>query len=392
MPNGIARPGGIVGAPPRPHVVLAKAQAPLPADPDGARVTPRDDGGVLVLALAGQWRLSALTDPGRMLVNHVDGARPLRVEDGGLTDWDSSILLAIDRLCRRCGDLGVAIDLDPLPPGLRRLLRLARGSERRPPEGGGRLPEGRRGAVAALSFLGELVLALGALAVGRGRMRAVDFARAVEDSGAAALPIVGLVSLLVGLTFAFVGAVQLRRFGATIYVADLIGLAATRELAAVMTAVVAAGRTGAAFAAQLAAMQADEEIDALVALGLAPAQFLALPRVLGLALMMPLLFVYSCALCLAGGWLVGVGVLGISGAGYVAETRAALELSDFAIGLAKSVAFGLAVAYAGCLRGLEAGRSAAAVGRAATSAVVTSIVLVIVIDAAFAVLTDAVGL
>ncbi|MGE5505154.1 MAG: MlaE family ABC transporter permease [Actinomycetota bacterium] len=346
-----------------------------------------------VLGLAGEWRLARMADPGRRLVNMVDGRRLVRLEDCGITYWDSSILLAIHRLCSHCVAHDCSVDLRPLPAGLRRLLHMADdGQGRRPEAGAGRLAEGRRGARDALAFLGELVCGLSTLAVGRGRMRAVDFLRAVEDSGAAALPIVGMVSLLVGLTFAFVGAVQLRRFGATIYVADLIGLAATRELAAVMTAVVAAGRTGAAFAAQLAAMQADEEIDALVALGLAPAQFLALPRVLALSLMMPLLFVYSCALCLAGGWLVGVGVLGISSAGYVAETRAALGLVDFAIGLAKSVAFGLAVAYAGCLRGLEAGRSAAAVGRAATSAVVTSIVLVIVIDAVFAVLTDALGL
>jgi phospholipid/cholesterol/gamma-HCH transport system permease protein len=189
-----------------------------------------------------------------------------------------------------------------------------------------------------------------------------------------------------------VGAVQLRWFGAEIYVADLVGIAMTREMAPIMTGIVLAGRTGASFAANIGTMQGNEEIDALSTLGIAPMDFLVLPRLLAMLLMMPLLVLYADFVGIFGGWLVGVGMLDLTSAAYVSQTLAKVTADHFLIGLTKSLFFGLIVATAGCMRGLQAGRSAAAVGNAATSAVVTGIVYIIVVDAVFAVVCNIVGI
>jgi len=188
-----------------------------------------------------------------------------------------------------------------------------------------------------------------------------------------------------------VGAVQLRQFGAQIYVADLVGIAMAREMGAMMTAIIMAGRSGAAFAAQLGSMQANEEVDALTTLGLSPMEFLVLPRMIALVSMMPLLTLYADLLGILGGGVVGFGVLGLSPAQYVLETQSALTLTDFSMGLIKGVVFGVLVALAGCLRGMQCGRSSAAVGMAVTSAVVTGIVFIILADATLTVVYNALG-
>ena len=207
-----------------------------------------------------------------------------------------------------------------------------------------------------------------------------------------ALGIVTLISFLIGLILAFMGAIQLRQFGAQIYVADLVGLGMTREMGAVMTGIIMAGRTGAAFAAQLGTMQVNEEIDALTTMGIPPMEFLVLPRMLALMLMMPLLCVYADLLGMVAGLLIGTGFLDLSLTQYVNETRKAVDLVDLGLGLFKSGVFGALVALAGCLRGMQCGRSAAAVGAAATSAVVTGIVWIIATDGILAVLTERLGL
>jgi phospholipid/cholesterol/gamma-HCH transport system permease protein len=188
------------------------------------------------------------------------------------------------------------------------------------------------------------------------------------------------------------GAVQLRQFGAQIYVADLVGLGMTREMGAIMTGVIMAGRTGAAFAAQLGTMQVNEEIDALTTMGIPPMEFLVLPRMLALMVMMPLLCVYADLVGMGAGLLIGIGLLDMSLVQYVTETQQAVHLVDCGLGLGKSVVFGALVALAGCLRGMQCGRSAAAVGAAATSAVVTGIVWIIACDGLWAVLTERLGL
>jgi phospholipid/cholesterol/gamma-HCH transport system permease protein len=214
----------------------------------------------------------------------------------------------------------------------------------------------------------------------------------VQQCGADALPIVTVISLLVGLILAFVGAVQLEQFGASIYVADLVAIAMLREMGALMTGIVLAGRTGAAFAAQIGTMQGNEEIDALQTLGVPAMDFLVLPRMLALMLMMPLLTVYSDVIGILGGWVIGAGMLGLDTIAYFNETRANVGLIDFFLGVFKGAVFGIIIAVAGCLKGLQCGRSAASVGIATTSAVVTGIVFIIAVDGLFAVITSVLGI
>jgi len=243
-----------------------------------------------------------------------------------------------------------------------------------------------------VAFLGQVVLSALSGFPAHWRFRGQDFARVAADCSARAVPIVTIVNVLVGAILAFVGAVQLIKFGAGIYVADLVAIAVSREMAAIITAVVIAGRTGAAFAAELATMQTNEEVDALEVLGLNAVDFLVLPRVLALFAIMPLLYVYACVTGLIGGMLVAAGMLDLAPAAYMDRTVDALSWTHIGLGLAKSIVFGAMVAITGCYFGLTARRDAAGVGIATTRAVVVSIVAVIVIDAVFAVCADALGI
>jgi phospholipid/cholesterol/gamma-HCH transport system permease protein len=248
-----------------------------------------------------------------------------------------------------------------------------------------------KGVTRYIAFMGEAVLALGRGLPMRWRFRGADFNRVLADCSARALTIVCVVNLLVGAILAFVGAVQLVKFGAGIFVADLVGIAVSREMAAVITAVVMCGRTGAAFAAELATMQANEEIDALEVLGLPAMDHLAVPRILALIVMMPLLYAYACLAGLLGGFLVAAGMLQLAPQAYYDRTVSALSIDHVGLGMAKAVAFGVLVALAGCYHGLNAQRNAAGVGEATTHAVVTGIVGVIALDAVFAVCANALG-
>lgn len=243
-----------------------------------------------------------------------------------------------------------------------------------------------------IAFFGEVLLvALPGWGAGRPhkRFRLRDFMRVLAASGAGALPIITVVNVLVGAIIAFVGAVQLVKLGAGAFVADMISIGVAREMGAVVTAVVMAGRTGAAFAAELATMQTNEEVDALAVLGLRPVAWLVLPRVLALLLMMPLLYAYAVLTGLFGGFLVGVGTMGLSPAAYIDRGLVALKWTHLGLGFSKSLAFGVLVALAGCYCGLTAQRHAAGVGEATTRAVVAGIVGVIALDAVFAVCANA---
>jgi phospholipid/cholesterol/gamma-HCH transport system permease protein len=243
-----------------------------------------------------------------------------------------------------------------------------------------------------VTFLGDSLLAFAALFRGRARFRVSDLFMIMQECGPSALGIVSLISFLIGLILAFVGAVQLQQFGASIFVANLVAIAMTREVGCIMTAIVMSGRTGAAFAAQLGTMNTNQEIDALSTMGISSMEFLVMPRMLALIVMMPLLTVYADLVGIIGGAMVGIGMLHLSFSEYFEQTRGAVHIADFVIGVAKSSVFGVVVALAGCLRGMQSGRSAAAVGLAATSAVVTSIVILIVLDGFFAVLLNVLGL
>jgi phospholipid/cholesterol/gamma-HCH transport system permease protein len=241
-------------------------------------------------------------------------------------------------------------------------------------------------------FLGQVLISAVEASAGRWQFRLKDLSRVTADCSARAVPIVTVVNVLVGAILAFVGSVQLIKFGAGIYIADLVGIAVAREMAAIITAVVMAGRTGAAFAAELATMQANEEVDALEVLGLSAVDFLVLPRVMALLLMMPLLYVYGCVTGLLGGMLVAGGMLGISPAAYLDRTLEAMDWSHLGLGFSKSFVFGALIGMVGCYYGLYAQRNAEGVGVATTNAVVVSIVGSIVLDAVFAVCANALGI
>ncbi len=319
-----------------------------------------------------------------------------------ITAWDSGLVTFVLKVLGEMAAGGVAADRAGLPDGVRRLIAMAEAvPERQTGRTGARLPwlarigtdaiATARAMTVGLAFLGESLLAFGALARRRARFRISDLLLVVQDCGPRALGIVSLISFLIGLILAFVGAVQLQQFGASIFVANLVAIAMTREIGCIMTAIVMAGRTGAAFAAQLGTMNTNQEIDALSTMGISPMEFLVLPRMLALIAMMPLLTVYSDLVGILGGAVVGIGMLGLSSTEYFEQTRAAVHVSDFLIGITKSSVFGVVVALAGCLRGMQSGRSAAAVGLAATSAVVTSIVWLIVLDGIFAVILNVLG-
>src|SRR5262245_45700331 len=326
----------------------------------------------------------------------------LTFDTSHVTEWDSGLVTFVRRVLEEARARGLESDRAGLPDGAQRLLHLAEAvpqrqtgrARSRPPWlariGGWAMAEWAQ-SVAGLAFLGEGVLALGALLRGRARFRMVDLLVVIQDCGPRALGIVSLISFLIGLILGFVGAVQLQQFGASIFVANLVAIAMTREIGCIMTAIVMAGRTGAAFAAQLGTMTTNQEIDALSTMGISPMEFLVLPRMLALILMMPLLTIYADLVGILGGAVVGLGMLGLSPTEYIEQTRAAVHVSDFLIGIAKSSVFGVVVALAGCLRGMQSGRSAAAVGLAATSAVVTSIVWLIVLDGIFAVILNVLG-
>jgi phospholipid/cholesterol/gamma-HCH transport system permease protein len=235
----------------------------------------------------------------------------------------------------------------------------------------------------AVAFVGEVGAGLAAAVRYPGRVRWGDTWLVAQRLGVEGLPIISLVGFLMGVILAFQSAIALRKFGAEILVADLLGISLMRELGALMTAILLAGRTGAAFAAEIGTMKVNEEIDALVTMGLEPARFLVVPRILAALMMTPLLTLYSILIGLAGGGLVMLS-FDIPAALYRHELFAFVTMTDFLGGMAKTFVFGLIVAWVGCLRGLQTRTSAAAVGLSTTSAVVTALVLIVVADGIFA--------
>ena len=354
---------------------------------------------VLLVHLRGSWTLTTGLPPAGPILAALESApsaRRLAFRADGLGDWDSTLVTFVHALVTEAGARGLQVDISALPEGARKLVDLARAVPRHPlvaaSEDDSLLARVGRPALAAwatagdgLSFLGETVLALLALLRGRARFRRVDLLHAFEATGAAALGIVALINFLIGAVLAFVGAVQLVQFGATIYVADLVAIGITRELGALMTGIVMCGRTGASFAAVLGTMTVNEEVDALRTMALSPVEFLVLPRVVATVLMMPALVAYADLMGLLGGAFVAVSVLDLGTVEYMRQTQNALALRHVLIGLGKSLVFGGIVATTGCYYGIRCGRSAAAVGEATTKAVVIGILLVVVADAAFTV-------
>lgn len=366
---------------------------------------PRED--LLLVRFKGSWRIEDEAVPETEVIKEIEsnpGIRAIAFDTGDLAGWDSALLTFLIKIIDEGARRGLEVDRKGLPEGINRLLALAsavpeaadaRRQEVKPSfltRVGTETISLAHSVGEMLLFLGEAALAFARLVTGRARFRRVDLMTLIQDCGADALPIVSLISILVGLILAFVGAIQLRLFGAQIYVADLVGLGMAREMGAMMTAVIMAGRTGAAFAAQLGTMEVNEEIDALRTLGVPPMEFLVMPRMLALVLMMPLLCLYADLMGILGGGIVGVGMLGLSPLEYYHETLQAIGLMDFVAGLIKGGVFGILIALSGCLRGMQCGRSSAAVGLAATSAVVTGIVAIVVSDAILTVIYDRLGI
>jgi phospholipid/cholesterol/gamma-HCH transport system permease protein len=360
----------------------------------------------LVIHMSGSWRIDdpkpELEAVAARLAERPE-IRRVSIGSENLGAWDSSLLTYLRQLTRLCEQRQVALDLGGLPEGARRLLTLAAAVPPKDDARGGGARDSFLASVGAdaIEFCkscGELIGFVGAafvagvnLLAGRARFRPQDLRGFVMDCGARALPIVSLISLLVGLILAFIGILQLKYFGAQMFVADLVGIGMVRQMGAIMTGVIMAGRTGAAFAAQLGTMQVNEEIDALQTLGIDPMEFLVLPRMLALTAMMPLLCLYANLMGILGGFGVATALYGVSPTTYIQRTLEAVGVNDLWVGLFMSLVFGILVSLAGCLRGMQCGRSASAVGDAATSAVVTGIVAIVVATALITVICDVLG-
>ena len=356
----------------------------------------RDDDQV-VLALSGDWRRGGKTPE---IQGDAPDEAPTRYATDQLDGFDSTLpafILAHLRSVAKTvdGEEQSMPSLDGLPPDLLGLMKLALAvpeeiEARQTPDNTSEIKKLGKTSLnvwasilSVAEFTGQSMLALGRFVTGRARFRSRDFWMIVQECGAQALPIVSLISFLIGLILAFVGNVQLASFGASLYVADLVGIAMVREMGVVMTAIIMSGRTGAAFAAHIGSMKANEEIDALRTFGFDPFDFLVLPRLLALVLMMPLLTLYANAVGIFGGMLVGA-LVGIPPVLYWNETVATLSLTTAWLGVFKSFFFGAVIAISGCLQGMHAGNSSAAVGEATTRAVVASITTIIILDSGFA--------
>jgi len=364
----------------------------------------RTNPGVLRVSLSGNWRAPSGL-PGveiiRRSLSESAAERSLEFDATHLTGWDSRFVAFINKCVALCRDRNLNLRSDGLPEGVRRLLRLANAV---PEKKDARASTAKAGflqnfgesaskiwqdLLGMVAFLGENVLAFVNLLRGRAQFRWADALLVMQQCGPQALGIVALINCLIGLILAFVGAVELQRFGASIYVSDLVGIATVREMGCVMTGIILSGRTGAAFAAQLGTMKVNEEITALQTFGISPLEFLVLPRMIALIIMMPFLCVFADLISIAGGFVVSATMLDISPTVYFDRIAHAIQLKSFLLGIGKGSFFGFLVAFAGCFRGMQSGYSAAAVGEATTRAVVTGITAIVASDGIFAVLANA---
>ena len=345
------------------------------------------------MRLEGDWLVSrTLPDPDVVLDTLRRSPQPkhLEFDTEALGEWDAGLVTTLINIQQSARANDIQVKDDNLPEGARKLIALAFAVKER--DGARRTTAHRsffstmgtsainagRSATELVTFIGEAILSMGRLARGEANYRRSDLAQYIQEAGAEALPIVSLVSLLIGMIFAFVGVMQLQNFGAGIYTADLVAVAMVREMAPIMTAIIMAGRTGAAYAAQLGTMKVNEEIDALTTMGINTFDFLVLPRMIALIVMMPLLTLYASLMGIIGGTLVGLAMLDVSLIQYTVQTMDSFGLGSLFGGLFKCVIYGSLVALAGCQQGMACGGSAMAVGQATTKAVVMSIVLIVV--------------
>jgi len=349
----------------------------------------------LLIKLSGDWKISAgflsVNEAISQVTSHPDIVQ-INFYVSPELKWDSGLIAFLLKLIRECAHKNIQIAREGLPREAQKLLALAlKEHEKSIPSPKEResffeaigekvLKVGESWAT-GLDFLGDITVSLGRLITGKLYFRWDDFMFLVQRCGADSLLLVSLISLLVGMILAFVASIQLKMFGAQIYIADIVAIAMVRVLSAVMTGIIVSGRIGASFAAELGMMQANEEMDALKTLGVSPVEFLVIPRVLALVLMMPILTVYADLMAILGGFLISIWMFHLNGSEYLNHTQLAVKLSYVWIGLIHSFVFGVIIAIAGCLRGIECERNAAGVGRATTSAVVTSITGIVIATA-----------
>jgi phospholipid/cholesterol/gamma-HCH transport system permease protein len=361
----------------------------------------------LQLVLAGNWLLSSNPPSTAGIEEQLQARTDIRkisFNGTAITKWDTGLLTFLARVYRLAGDHDIDIDPDGLPDGSRRMMNLATAVPPKEDTGKhieepqlleyiGRMVQAMwRAAPEMLHFLGEVTVSLGRLVRGKAQFRRSDLMLVVYDVGPQALPIVALISFLVGLIVAYMGAVQLAQFGAQIYIANLVGLGMTRETGALMTGIIMAGRTGSAFAAQLGTMQVNEEIDAFRTLGFNPIDFLVLPRMLALVMVMPIMVLYSDIVGITAGMFVSVTSFDISTFEYYQQTVQSMEWRHIWVGVIKGTVYGMLIAFAGCLRGMQCGRSAQAVGEATTSAVVTGILFIVIAASLLTILFQQLGI
>jgi phospholipid/cholesterol/gamma-HCH transport system permease protein len=377
-----------------------------PQHPLARLAARRKEDGVILVEIAGDWLdRSSLPDISAVEAEPSEGTvKALEFDASALGRWDSALMVRILAIHDLCAKAKIEFRASNLPGGLARLIALSQAvpektdvarSQTTPSflqrvgESG---VEAWTGGAAMLGFLGESVVAILKLLRGQAQFRWSDTLLVIEQCGPNAVGIVALINFLIGLILAFVGATELARFGASIYTADLVAVATVREMACIMTGIIICGRTGAAFAAQLGAMKVNQEIEAFQTFGISPFEFLVLPRMLALILMMPLLCLFADLISIAGGFLVATLMLDVSPVLYLDRTVESIHLSAFLLGVFKGGFFGMLVALTGCLRGMQCGTNAAAVGQATTSAVVTGITCIIASDGLFAVISSALHL
>ena len=360
----------------------------------------RHEGDALVAVVSGDWNLERAAPRFESLVKSALSAdatgagqvRVVKVDASALGTWDSSLLIFLREGQEYCDAHQLEFKTEGVPERVASLLALVRVVPKRVVESNEvrRSPIERFGLAGlaawdetqvAVTFAGEVIQRGALLLRGRVRMRWREFWVVVQSNSSGALPIVTLIALLVGIIIAFLGVVVLKRFGAGYYVSYLVGYGMLREMGALMTGIIMAGRTGAGFAAELGSMKITEEIDALSTLGISPVDHLVLPRVLGLFVMMPLLVIYADLVGIIGGVGVSLAMLDLTPTQFVNGMLTAVELSDTMLGVFKATIYGGIIGMAGCMKGLRTGSDAGAVGRSATSAVVLGITLIILANA-----------
>ncbi|WP_281645139.1 ABC transporter permease [Parendozoicomonas sp. Alg238-R29] len=342
----------------------------------------------LLVTLSGNWCGQARSAEAKKLESCIEQElrKPIKLIADESFSWDSSFPAYLLSFIHHHPEKQQQLDFSALPPNLTSLFDLATAVPRnttQPPDSHSRfagLKHAWDEVIDTMIFIGEMTMCSLRLFAGRSHMRAADAVSCLNQSGPQAIGIITLISILVGMILAYLGIIQLRQFGAEVYVANLVAVGMVREMGALMTAVIMAGRTGASWAAELGAMKVNEEVDALTTMGIRPMDFLVMPRLLAMTITMPLLCIYSFVLGMIGGGVIAM-TMDMTPRMYLFQLLSSFTPVDVAVGCFKGLVFGWLIVLAGCQSGMNCGSSSAAVGRATTRAVVLAIVFFVIADA-----------